>query len=171
MTGTHLFSYKFLEGRIFIVLLEVLNAYPKKPEYLIEILLALQKRKENHSFTQDELNAIAQYLDVPQSRVASVVSFYSFFTMKPKGKYVIQVCKDVPCYLNQTFKLFDLLKKELGIDWYETTDDLRFSIEPTSCLGCCDMSPVVRVNHKIYGNLTKDKVKVLLSELSGDQND
>lgn len=153
------------------MLQKVLNAYPRKPEYLIEILLAIQKIKPNHEFTHDEMSVVAEYLDVPPSRVSSVISFYSFFSMKPKGKYVVQVCKDVPCYLNDSFNLFALLKKELGINMGETTIDGRFTLETTSCLGCCDMSPTIRINNKTYGNLNANKVKVILSELNGDDHD
>ncbi|MDI6452560.1 complex I 24 kDa subunit family protein [Peloplasma aerotolerans] len=150
---------------------KVLNTYPRNPEYLIEILLDLQKRNLNHTFSDEELSAVADYLNIPPSRVSSVISFYSFFSMKPKGKYVVQVCKDVPCYLNDSFNLFDLLKKELGIDLGETSEDERFTLETSSCLGCCDMSPVMRINNKVYGNLTANKVKIILSELNGDNHD
>jgi len=153
------------------VLEKVLSAYPKKPEYLIEILLDLQKESPNHTFTDEELSAVADYLNIPPSRVSSVISFYSFFSMKPKGKYVIQVCKDVPCYLNDSFNLFALLKKELGIEIGETSKDERFTLETSSCLGCCDISPVIRINDKVYGNLTANKVKIILSELNGDDHD
>lgn len=153
------------------MLQEVLNAYPRKPEYLIEILLALQKTKANHSFSHEELSEVADYLEIPPSTVSSVVSFYSFFSMVPKGKYVIQMCKDVPCYLNSSFNLLALFKKELGIEIGQTSIDGRFTLETTSCLGCCDISPVIRINHKVYGNLTANKVKVLLSGLNGDDHD
>jgi NADH-quinone oxidoreductase subunit E len=153
------------------VLEKVLTTYPRKPEYLIEILLDLQKSSLNHTFTDEDLSAVADYLNIPPSRVSSVISFYSFFSMKPKGKYVIQVCKDVPCYLNDSFNLFALLKKELGIDLNETSLDERFTLETTSCLGCCDHSPVMRINDKVYGNLTANKVKIILSELNGAHHD
>jgi len=153
------------------VLEKVLNTYPRKPEYLIEILLDLQKESLNHTFTDEELSAVADYLNIPPSRVSSVISFYSFFSMKPKGKYLIQVCKDVPCYLNDSFNLFSLLKKELGIEIGETSKDERFTLETSSCLGCCDISPVIRINDKVYGNLTANKVKIILSELNGDDHD
>ena len=151
------------------MLKEILNAFPRKPEYLIEILLALQKTKSNHAFSHEELSLVSDYLDIPSSRVSSVVSFYSFFSMKPKGKHVIQVCKDVPCYLNDTFNLFALLKMELGINIGETTSDEQFTLETSSCLGCCDKSPAMRINNKVYGNLTANKVKIILSELGGEK--
>ncbi len=153
------------------MLTKVLNTYPRNPEYLIEILLDLQKRNLNHTFTEEDLSAVADYLNIPPSRVSSVISFYSFFSMKPKGKYVIQVCKDIPCYLNESFNLFDLLKKELGIEIGETSSDERFTLETSSCLGCCDMSPVIRINDKVYGKLSSNRLKIILSELNGDHHD
>ena len=153
------------------MLQDILSAFPRQPEYLIEILLALQKTKSDHAFSHEELTEVAHHLNIPPSRVSSVVSFYSFFSMTPKGKHVIQVCSDVPCYLNDDFDLCALLQKELGIKIGETTLDQRFTLEKTSCLGCCDMSPAIRVSGKVYGHLTANKVKVLLSELSGDHDD
>lgn len=153
------------------MLKDVLNQFPRNPEYLIEILLALQKTKLDHAFSHEELSEVSNYLDIPPSRVSSVVSFYSFFSMTPKGKHVIQVCKDVPCFLNDSFDLINLLRKELGIKVGETTIDQQFTLETSSCLGCCEMSPVMRIGGKVYGNLTANKVKVILSELGGEQND
>jgi NADH-quinone oxidoreductase subunit E len=150
---------------------EVLSLFPEREDYLIEILLTLQKKKKDHAFTQEELTTIANHLEIPSSRVSSVVSFYTFFSMKSKGKYVIQVCKDVPCYLNDSFDLLKTLKKELGIEVGETTSDGLFTLEQTSCLGCCDSSPAIRVKETVFGNLTKNKVKVLLSNLNGDDHD
>lgn len=155
----------------YVLTQDVLKHFPNSEDYLIEILLALQKKKKDHAFTEEELAAVADYLDLPASRVSSVVSFYTFFSLKPKGRHVIQVCKDVPCYVNDTFDLLETLKKELGIDLGETTVDGCFTLEQTSCLGCCDMSPALRVKETVYGNLTKNKVKVLLSELNGDSHD
>ncbi len=152
-------------------LADVLNSFPRQQDYLIEILLEYQKQKSTHHFTEAELNEIAEYLGIPESRVCSVVAFYSFFTTQPKGRYVIQVCHDLPCYLSDRFDLLSSLRKLLGIDVGETTKDGLFTLEHTSCLGHCDKSPAMRVNDKIYGNLTLNKLKAIIAECREDSHD
>jgi NADH-quinone oxidoreductase subunit E len=152
-------------------LAEVLNRFPKQKEYLIEILLEYQRQKSTHSFTESELKEVAKYLNIPESRVCSVVAFYSFFSTQPKGHYVIQVCHDLPCHLNDHFDLLASLTTLLEINIGETTKDGLFTLEHTSCLGHCDKSPAIRVNEKIYGNLNLDKLKAIIAECKENGHD
>ena len=143
---------------------EILVKYPKKEDQLIEILLEYQAIKSDHYISKDDIKEIANYLNVPESKICSVVSFYSFFSVTPRGKHIIQVCKDVPCYVSSSVDVLKTLEKELGITVNETTDNKQFTLEYTSCLGCCDKGPVMRINDKIYTQLTTDKIKAILSE-------
>ncbi|MFW6319762.1 MAG: NAD(P)H-dependent oxidoreductase subunit E [Bacillota bacterium] len=149
---------------------EVLDKFPKRQDYLIEILLTYQKTKQSHHFTENELKDIAAHLDIPESQVCSVVSFYSFFSTVPRGKYIIQICHDIPCHLNDDFNVLDTLKDLLGIALGETTNDALFTLEHTSCLGQCDKSPAIRINDKVYGNLTRNKLKAIIAEYKEDTN-
>ncbi|MBU1142313.1 MAG: NAD(P)H-dependent oxidoreductase subunit E [Firmicutes bacterium] len=147
-----------------MMLKDVLQKYAKTEDQLIEILLDYQNVKSNHYISKEEIIEIASYLSIPESKVCSVLSFYTFFSDKPRGKYVIQVCKDVPCYVSSEINVLKIIERELGIRMNETTPNQQFTLEYTSCLGCCDAGPAMRINDKIYTHLTADKIKAILSE-------
>ncbi|MBU1093198.1 MAG: NAD(P)H-dependent oxidoreductase subunit E [Firmicutes bacterium] len=147
-----------------MLLKEVLQKYPKKEDQLIEILLDYQTVKSNHYISKEEIIEIASYLSIPESKVCSVLSFYTFFSDKPRGKHIIQVCKDIPCYVSSDVDILKIIEKELGIRVNETTANQQFTLEYTSCLGCCEVGPAMRINDKIYTHLTADKIKAILSE-------
>ncbi len=151
-------------------LAEVLDRFPRQKDYLIEILLEYQKQKSTHHFTEQDLKEIADYLKIPESRVCSVVAFYSFFSTEPRGKYIIQICHDLPCQLNEKFDLLGQVQELLGIKIGETTQDGLFTLEQTSCLGHCEKSPAIRVNDKIYGNLSLNKLKAIIAECKEEDN-
>ena len=142
----------------------LLKMYPATEDYLIEALREYHIMKTDHAVSEHEIATIASYFHVTESKVCGVVSFYSFFSAHPKGKYVIRLCKDIPCFLNGSDTMLETLKSLLGIQPGETTKDALFTLEVTSCLGHCDHSPVLRINEKSYTDLTKDRIKAILSE-------
>lgn len=148
----------------------VLEKYPKRPDCLIEMLLEYQNHKPTRHLEEDELKEVAEYLSLPESHVFSVVSFYSFFSMEPRGRYIVQICHDVPCYVSDSFDVKKTLETMLGISMGETSEDGLFTLEHSSCLGCCDQSPVIRINDQVYGNLTPNKLKAILSEYRSDNH-
>lgn len=148
----------------------VLKKYPKEQTFLIEILLDYQRNKPTQHVTENELKRIAEYLGVPESHVFSVVTFYSFFSMKPRGKFIIQYCRDVPCYVSDDINVKEQLENLLNIKTGETTKDNMFTLQYTSCLGMCDASPVIRVNDTIYKNVTVNKLKMIIAECRGESN-
>lgn len=143
---------------------ELLQKYEKKEDLLLEILLECQVEKSDHFISKEDIKEIANYLSIPESKVCSVLSFYTFFSDKPRGKHIIQVCKDIPCYISSDVNVLKIIEKELGIRVNETTANKQFTLEYTSCLGCCEVGPVMRINDKIYSHLTADKIKAILSE-------
>ena len=150
---------------------KILSSYPKQKDYLLEILIDIDHEKENHFVSEEEITVIADYLGTRESHVCSVMSFYTLLSTSPRGKYIIQICKDVPCYLNDTFNVLETVEKFLGIQLGETTNDGMFSIEFTACIGCCDESPAMRINHQTYTKLTKGKVITLLEEYMEGKHD
>lgn len=146
------------------MLKEVLQKYAKNEDQLLEILLECQAVKNDHFISKENITEIAQYLGIPESKVCSVLSFYTFFSNKPRGKHIIQVCKDIPCYISSDVDILKIIEKELGIRVDETTPNKQFTLEYTSCLGCCEAGPAMRINDKIYTHLTADKIKAILSE-------
>ena len=107
---------------------------------------------------------VAKRMEVPVSKVYGIVSFYSFFTMKPKGEYDISVCLGTACYVRGADKVLEELEKQLGVKVGETTEDGKFSLRTLRCVGACGLAPVVMVGEKVYGRVTKDMVKDIIAD-------
>ena len=107
---------------------------------------------------------VAREMEVPVSKVYGVVSFYSYFTMKPKGKYEISVCMGTACYVRGAESVLEELRKKLGIEPGETTEDGKFSLRSLRCVGACGLAPVMMVGDKVYGRVTPDMVDTILAE-------
>ena len=146
---------------------DTLKRFPREETYLIEILLEVQKQRSNHFLTTDEIRAIAEHVQVSEAKVCGVLSFYSLITDKPKGKYVIQICRDIPCHVNKQNDIVSTLEQMLGIRVGETTPNGLFTLEFSSCLGHCDASPCIRVDSRTYVHLTPDKIKAIIAEYRG----
>ena len=131
---------------------------------MLESLIDVDEVKEDHCITEEEIKRIANHFDIKESHVCSVMSFYTLLSTTPRGKYIIQVCKDVPCYLNDSFNVIETISEFLGINVDETTKDRLFTLEFTACIGCCDEAPAMRINQQTYTNLTKGKVMIILEE-------
>lgn len=133
-----------------------------KPGSLIPVL---QKAQETIGYLPPAvLKLIARGLNIPVSEVHGVVSFYSFFTMKPKGKHNIRVCLGTACYVKRANEILDKLKDLLDIEEGEITEDRNFSLETVRCLGACGLAPVVVVNQDTFGSIDPVKVSTILDE-------
>lgn len=108
---------------------------------------------------------IALELGISAARVYGVVSFYSFFTMKPKGKYPISVCMGTACYVRGGEKVLDEFRRQLGIEVGGTTPDGLFSLDSLRCVGACGLAPVVMIGPRVYGRLKVADVKGILDEI------
>uniref|UniRef100_A0A831UDZ1 NAD(P)H-dependent oxidoreductase subunit E n=1 Tax=Geobacter metallireducens TaxID=28232 RepID=A0A831UDZ1_GEOME len=108
---------------------------------------------------------VAERLDGSRASVYGVVSFYSYFSMEPKGKHPISVCMGTACYVKGAGEVLEALQKELGISVGEVTDDGLFSIDALRCVGACGLAPVVIVGEKVYGKVTTaDQIREILTE-------
>ena len=117
-------------------------------------------------YAQKELS---EFLNVPMAEIYGVVTFYSRFTLKPKGKYNISVCLGTACFVKGSQKIMDRLKERLQIEPGQTTKDGMFSIEETRCVGACGLAPVFTVNGEVYGKATVQKLDQVLDELKAKQ--
>ena len=134
------------------VLEKILSKYDKDKSNLIQILNEVQ---ENYGYIPKRVQmGISEYLDMPMAEIYGVITFYSRFTLKPKGKYHIAVCLGTACYVKGSEKILDRIKEKLGIDVGQTTQDGKFSIEATRCIGACGLAPVFTVNDEVYGKAT-----------------
>jgi NADH-quinone oxidoreductase subunit E/NADP-reducing hydrogenase subunit HndA len=140
-----------------------IDELPEKKGALISVL---HRAQSIFGYLPKEVQMfVGRKLDIPVSQVYGVVSFYSFFTMVPKGKYPVSVCLGTACYVRGADKVLDALKRELGIDVGQTTPDGKFSLDALRCVGACGLAPVVLVGDKVYGRIgTADEVKKIISE-------
>lgn len=107
---------------------------------------------------------IADALDTTLSEVYGVATFYSQFSLQPKGKYVIGVCMGTACYVRGAQKVLDRVQKVLGAEVGSTTDDGMFTIQATRCLGACGLAPVMMINDEVYGRLTEEEIPAILDK-------
>ena len=108
------------------------------------------------------IKTISRDLKVPLSEVYGIISFYHFFSMVPKGKYVIQVCMGTSCYVKGGQRILDALKKERGLEPEGITPDGRFSLETVRCLGCCGLSPVMAIGNDVHSKVKVSEIKDIL---------
>ena len=101
---------------------------------------------------------------IPVSTIYGVATFYSQFTLKPRGKYTMGICLGTACYVKGSGQILEKFKDRLGISPGETTADRKFTLDATRCIGCCGLAPVLTVNDEVYGNLTVDDVDKILSK-------
>lgn len=139
---------------------EILEKYTQDKDNLIQILNEVQDKYGYIPKTAQK--EVSDYLKVPLAEVYGVITFYSRFTLKPKGKYNISVCMGTACFVKGSEKLLDRVKERLKIDIGETTPDGKFSIEETRCLGACGLAPVFTVNGEVYGKATVQKVDEII---------
>ncbi len=145
---------------------DVLKRFEQQRESLIPILQALQQ--ETGYVSEDAVAAVADYLDVSQSDIYGVATFYTQFRFTRPGDHVIKVCQGTACHVQGVRRIVDEAVRQLGIQPGETTGDYRFSLESVACFGSCALSPVVVVDDVVYGRMTTKKFKKLLKELSSE---
>lgn len=142
---------------------EIIEKNGRKKENLIHILTEIQDERDDHYIPEDIAKLVARELNMSESKIASTLSFYTAISNKPRGKYIIQICSNVSCYINGSINVINSFEKELGIKMGETTEDGLFTLEQSSCLGACDKSPAVRINKTIYGFLNDKKIKEIIT--------
>jgi NADP-reducing hydrogenase subunit HndA len=141
---------------------EICASFGNKPGEAINILHQTQNTFGYLPAEVQEL--IAEEIHVPVAQIYGIVTFYSFFTMLPKGEHPISVCLGTACYVRGSEKILDEFKRQLGIGIGQTTPDGKFSLNCLRCVGACGLAPVCLVGDKVYGRLTVDKVKDIISE-------
>ncbi len=140
---------------------EIIEKY-KKPENLIRIL---QKVQQIYGYLSEDVQIyIADKLKLPVSEVNGVVTFYSLFSMKPKGKYTIGICLGTACYVKGGNDILKKLKNELKINEDETTEDGLFTIQATRCIGACGLAPVITVGDDVHGRIKPDDIPNILEK-------
>lgn len=142
---------------------ELFAQYKPIKDNLIQMLNEIQ---EHYGYVPMEVQKeLSEFLTIPMAEVYGVVTFYSRFSLKPKGKYNISVCLGTACFVKGSQKIMDRLLERLEIKPGETTKDGLFSIEETRCVGACGLAPVFTINGEVYGKATVQKLDQVLDEL------
>ncbi len=134
-------------------------------ENLLAILTDLQSVSGDNSLHPAELEALARCMDLPVSEIVSTASFYTMFSLTPRGRHLIRVCESPPCYIQGSTNVIEAVEARLAIRVGETSRDGLFTLEHTSCLGACGVAPVMMIDDEVYGNLTTEKVMDILDDL------
>lgn len=137
-------NHKDTHGALIPVLHEVQGLYGYLPEHVLQM--------------------VSEGLDISMSEIYGVATFYSIFSLKPKGKYIIRVCMGTACYVKGAQVLLDELSDKLEVEVGHTTADGKYTLEATRCIGACGLAPALMVNDKVYGRLVKDDIKKILEE-------
>ena len=141
---------------------EICKSFNNKPGELINVL---HKTQEHFGYLPAEVQEfVAQELNMSVAKVYGVVTFYSFFTMLPKGKYPISICIGTACYVRGADNVLQEFKRQLNIEVGETSKDGKYSLSCLRCVGACGLAPVVLVGDKTYGRVSPEGVKAILDE-------
>jgi len=144
---------------------EVCKSFNNDPGELINVL---HKAQSIFGYLPAEIQeVVAKELNISVAKVYGVVTFYSFFTMKPKGKFPISICTGTACYVRGADKVLEEFKRVLKLEVGETAQDGKFSLSCLRCVGACGLAPVVMVGEKTYGRVSPDEVRKIIEEYDG----
>jgi NADH-quinone oxidoreductase subunit E len=143
---------------------DILHKFPPSMENVLLILHEFQNSNPHHYLSENDLAMIAEYLNVPYSSIYGVVSYYSLFSLTPRGKHIIRLCNSPVCQMTNSNDILAQLRKNLKIDIGETSADGLFTLETTECLGQCDSAPGMSIDEVYYGNLTAKKTRHILKD-------
>lgn len=136
---------------------KILEGYIEKEGNVISLLQDIQE--EFGYIPEDAVHWFSRKLNIPESRFFGVVTFYSQFHLKPRGKNIITACSGTACHVKGSERIISGIKKELGLlDSEDTTPDMEFTVEKVNCVGACSIAPVIIVNKKVHGKSSTDKV-------------
>ena len=142
---------------------QIAGDYKDKPEQLMRLLLEIQAIAGN-AVPNEVAVIVSRVTGIPKSRIYGYITFYAMFDNKPRGKYIIRICKSAPCFICGAQSVVDAISEELDIEPGETTKDQLCTFEFCECIGLCDVSPVIMINEKIYGNLDPEKARSVIRQ-------
>lgn len=127
--------------------------------------LRVVQEENGGSLTEELMDAVADFLGMPNIAVYEVATFYTMYYLKPVGKHVVNVCTNISCMLNGSEKILEHFKEKLGVELNETTKDGKFTLKEVECLGACVGAPMCQIGKKYYEHLTPEKIDEMLGEL------
>ncbi len=139
---------------------QILDKHPSEPSSLIQVLLEIQK--ENRWLPKEALRRVSEKLKVPLNRIQHIVTFYKAFSVVPKGRHEIHVCTGTACHVRGASRVLDAVQGQTGLKPGLTDQELRFSLETVSCVGCCALGPVMVVDEDYHGQMDPAKSEDVL---------
>lgn len=137
------------------------DEFKNDKENLIMILQAIQR--EHNYLPQPALKYLSEKIDIPLSQIYGVGTFYSTFSLEPRGRHIVSVCLGTACHVRGGDRIHQKIEDQLGIADGETTPDQRYTLESVRCIGCCSLGPVVKIDEDIHGRIGYDEVEKTLN--------
>lgn len=144
---------------------EIVQHHGNARENLLAILHDIQNAAGDNSLHPAALEELSRLMNIPVADLVGTASFYTMFSLTPRGRHVIRVCESPPCYIMGEENVLAALQEKLGIAPGDTTPDRQFTLETASCLGTCGVPPVMMIDDEVYGNLTAAKVGEIIDRL------
>lgn len=143
--------------------LGIMQKYGNDRQQLNAILLDVQNASGQNYVDRKWATLISGKTDIPLAKIYEILTFYSMFSIAPRGRFLVEVCKSTPCEFDRGQQVVAWFESALGIKVDETTADGMFTLTRTSCVGACDIGPVAKIGDEVYGNLTYDKVCAIIA--------
>ncbi len=125
------------------------------------VIPVLQETQKKIGFlSREAMEAVSEELTIPLAELYGAATFYAQFHLKPRGRHIIRVCRGTACHVRGSAKIMDKIKNMLNVEENGTTEDLRYTLEPVACLGCCGLAPVVMIDDDTHGRLTDDEASL-----------
>jgi NADH-quinone oxidoreductase subunit E len=141
---------------------EIVKKYSKDKSQLVSILQDIQT--EYNYLPREALDKLSKKLDVPQSQVYSMATFFRAFSLNKRGKHIVNVCLGTACHVRGAELILESLERQMGVMRGQTTQDMNFTLESVNCMGCCATGPVVKIGEEYFGHMTNDKVEPMLKK-------
>ncbi len=150
--------------------MEIIDRYERSETKIIPILQAVQE--EYRYLPQEVLTFIATSLGVSPARLYGVATFYSHFSLEPKGKHILKMCDGTACHVKGSSAVIDAVRQRLNLtDKKITTDDMMYTFETVSCLGACGLAPVLVVDDEVYGQVTPEEAMTILDKIDAEEKE
>jgi len=163
-------STQYSAAHSFNKVMEILERYDRSESKIIPILQAVQE--EYRYLPQEVLTFIATSLGVSPARLYGVATFYSHFSLEPKGKHIIKMCDGTACHVRGSSAVIEAIRKRLNLTSKKiTTDDMMYTFETVSCLGACGLAPVLVVDDEVHGQVTPEQAMALLDKIDAEEKD
>ncbi|NLW19141.1 MAG: NADH-quinone oxidoreductase subunit NuoE [Candidatus Cloacimonetes bacterium] len=150
--------------------MEIIDRYERSETKIIPILQAVQE--EYRYLPQEVLTFIATSLGVSPARLYGVATFYSHFSLEPKGKHILKMCDGTACHVRGSSAVIDAVRKRLNLTAKKiTTDDMMYTFETVSCLGACGLAPVLVVDDEVHGQITPEQAMAILDKIDAEEKE